>query len=157
MIARRQFVLALGVNALVLPLMSFAQQQRNIARVGFLMSETLSAQASRVDALRAGLRDRDYVEGKDIAIELRYADGDYGRLPELAAELASLKVDVIVAFGGKAVTAAKGATTTIPIVDPVMGDPVAAGLSNSLARPGKNITGSVQFSVEAGAKRLELL
>ena len=117
MINRRHFVLALGVSALAAPLVSFAQQQRKVPRIGVLMSETLSAQASRMDALRAGLRERGYVEGKNIAIELRSADGNYDRLPQLAAELASLNVDVVVAFGAKAVSAAQRATTTLPIVD----------------------------------------
>ncbi len=157
MIARRRFVLALGVTALATPFISPAQQQPKVARIGLLIPETLSVEATRVDALRAGLRERGYIDGKNIAIELRSAEGNYDRLPELVAELVNLKVDVIVAFGAKAVSAAQHATTTIPIVDPVMGDPVAAGLSSSLARPGGNITGSVQFSVEGGAKRLELL
>ena len=157
MIARRHFVLALGASALAASLASFAQQPGKVPRIGFLIPETLSTEASRVDALRAGLRDHGYVEGKNIAIELRSAEGNYDRLSELAAELVRLKVDVIVAFGTKAVSAAQRATTTIPIVDPVMGDPVAIGLSSSLARPGGNITGSVQFSREAGAKSLEFL
>src|SRR5437762_6472744 len=137
--------------------MPSAQVQRPVPRIGFLISETLSGQTGRVDALRAGLGDRGYVEGKNIAVEVRSADGEYDRLPELAAQLVKLKVDVIVAFGTKAVLAAKQATTTIPIVDPVMGDPVAAGLSSSFARPGGNITGSAQFGREATAKRLEFL
>ena len=157
MIARRRFVLALGVSALAAPLVSFAQQQRKVPRIGFLMSETLFAQESRIEALRAGLRDRGYVEGKNIVIEIRSAEGNYDRLPELAAELASLKVDVMVAFGEKAVSAAKRATATIPIVVPVMGDPIAAGLGSSLARPGGNITGSDGFGPEVGAKRVEFL
>ena len=98
-----------------------------------------------------------YVEGKNIAVEIRTADGNYERLPELAAELVSLKVDVIVAFGTKAVSAAKRATTTIPIVDPVMADPVALGISSSLAHPGGNITGIAQFGPEAASKRVEFL
>jgi len=157
MIARRQVVLALGASALAVPLVSLAAQQNKIPRIGLLIPENISAEATRVDALRAGLRDHGYVESKNLAVEIRSANGDYDRLPELAAELVSLKVDVIVAFGGKAVSAAQRATTTIPIVDPVMGDPVAAGLSKSLARPGGNITGSVQFSSVAGAKKLEFL
>jgi putative ABC transport system substrate-binding protein len=156
-IARRHFVFALAVTALAAPLASLAQHSGKVPRIGLLIPETPSVEASRVEALRAGLRDHGYVEGKSIAIELRSADGNYDRLPELAVELTKLKVDVIVAFGSKAVSAAMRATTTIPIVDPVMGDPVAAGLSSSLARPGGNVTGSVQFSPEAGAKRLELL
>jgi putative ABC transport system substrate-binding protein len=156
MIDRRQFVLAVVVTAFVAPLVSLAQQPK-VSRVGILISETVSGQARRVDALRAGLRDHGYIEGKNIAIEIRSADGNYDRLPELAAELTRLKVDVIVAVGTKAVLAAMHATTTIPIVDPVMSDPVALGLSNSLARPGGNVTGSAGFGPEAYAKRLQFL
>jgi putative tryptophan/tyrosine transport system substrate-binding protein len=145
------------VTALVTPVISLAQQQPKVARIGLLIPETPSVEATRIEALRAGLRDHGYVEGKSIAIELRSAEGNYDRLPELAAELAKLKVDVIVAFGTKAVSAAQRATTTIPIVDPVMGDSIAIGLSNSLARPSANITGSIQFSLETGGKRLEFL
>src|SRR5438105_14086338 len=118
MIARRHFVNTLGLIVLATRGLSFAQQQTKVHRVAFLMSETLSAQADTIDAVRSGLRDHGYVEGRNIAIELRAADGDYDRLPELAAELVRLKVDVIVAFGTKAVSAAVRATTTIPIVDP---------------------------------------
>ena len=157
MIPRRRFVLTLGVTALATPFISPAQQQPKVARIGLLIPETPSVEAIRVDALRAGLRERGYIDGKSIAIELRSAEGNYDRLPELVAELVNLKVDVIVAFGAKAVSAAQHATTTIPIVDPVMGDPVAAGLSSSLARPGGNITGSAQFGPESYAKRLEFL
>lgn len=154
---RRRFVLALGASTLTASRASLAQQQRPIPRVAFLISETLSAQADTIDAVRAGLLDHGYVDGKNIIIELRAAGGDYDRLPELATELARLKVDVIVAFGTKAVLAAVRATATIPIVDPSMGDPVALGLSSGLARPGKNVTGIVQFSAETGAKRVEFL
>ena len=146
-----------GLVLLAAPLAVEAQQPGKVPRIGFLIAETLSGQASRVEALRAGLRDRGYVEGKSIAIEFRSADGNYDRLPELAAELARLKVDVLVAFGSKAVLAAKRATTTIPIVVPVIGDPVARGVVSSVARPGGNITGSATFAPEVAAKRLELL
>jgi putative ABC transport system substrate-binding protein len=155
-IIRRRFVAVFVASALAAPLVLFAQQ-RPVPRIGFLISETLSNEGSRIDAMRAGLRDRGYIEGKNIVIEMRTADGKYDRLPALAAELASLKVDVIVAFGTKAVLAIKGVTTTIPVVDPVMGDPVAYGLASTLARPGGNVTGSVQFSPQTGAKQLELL
>ena len=158
MMDRRQLLVLLGASALAMPRPSFAQsRQRMVPKIGFLISETLSGQAGRVAALRAGLRDLGYVEGKNIAIETRSADGNYDRLPGLAAELVDLKVELIVAFGSKAVSAAKLATTTIPIVDPVMGDPVAFGLSGNLARPTGNITGSSQFGPEAAAKRLQLL
>lgn len=155
---RRRIVLALLAGALAAPLASFAQQpQGTVPRIGFLISETLSSQARRVEALRSGLRDLGYVEGKSIAIEVRSADGRYDRLPELAAELTRLKVDVLVAFGIKAVVAAKHATTTIPIVVPATAsDLVAMGLISSLARPGGNITGSAMFGPETAAKQVEL-
>jgi putative tryptophan/tyrosine transport system substrate-binding protein len=157
MIARRQFVQMLGAATLVAPLGSFAQSPGKVPRLGYLISEKLSAETSRVAALRKGLREYGYIEGKNITIEIRTADGRYDRLPELAAELTGLKVDVLVAFGTKALTALMRATTTIPIVDPVMGDPAALGISGSLARPEGNITGSAQFSPESYAKRLEFL
>jgi putative ABC transport system substrate-binding protein len=123
-----------------------------------LISETPSVEAIRIEALRAGLRDRGYVEGRNVAIELRSADGAYARLPELAADLARLKVDVLVAFGIKALAAAAGATKTIPIVIPATSsDPVAMGLVASMARPGGNITGATAFGPQVMAKRLELL
>ena len=156
MINRRR-VLTLCFGVIAAPLTSLAQQA-TVPRVGFLISETLSDQASRIEALRAGLRDRGYVEGKNIAIEIRSAEGNYDRLPSLAAELAGLKVDALVAFGIKALAAASGATTTIPIVIPATSsDPVAMGLVRSLARPGGNVTGSTTFGPEIMAKRLELL
>jgi len=153
---RRCFVLALGASAFAASLASLAQQLR-IPKVGFLISETLSDETSRIEALRGGLREYGYIEGKNIAIEIRTADGKYERLPELAAELIGLKVDLVVAFGTKALSALLAATKTIPIVDPIMGDPVALGLSSDLARPGGNITGSVAFNSEANAKGLAFL
>jgi len=112
---------------------------------------------NRVEALRAGLRELGYVEGKNIVIEYRWADGRYDRLPELATELARLNVDVLVTASAAAGMAAKKATQTIPIVMASMGDPVATGLVASLARPGGNLTGSSIFTSEEVAKRLELL
>ncbi len=120
-------------------------------------AESASGYTSRVDALRAGLRDLGYVEGKNIVIEFRWADGKNDRLPELAAELVRLKVDVLVTHAVPATRAAKQATTTIPIVTAAVADPVALGLVASLARPGGNITGSTFFFAEIIAKRLELL
>ena len=157
MIARRRLILAMGASVLAIPLRSFGQPQRRIPRIGFLVPETPANEATRMDALRAGLREHGYSEGKNVEIVVKSANGSYDRLPALALELVSLKVDLIVAFGTKAVSAAVLATSTIPIVDPVMGDPVALGLTDSLARPGKNVTGLVQFSPEAGGKRLEFL
>ena len=107
--------------------------------------------------MRAGLRDVGYVEGKNLVIEFRWAEGKFDRLPELAAELVRLNVDVILTAGSPAIRAAKNATTTIPIVMVTSGDPVAFGFVASLARPGGNITGSSIFSPELSAKRLELL
>jgi putative ABC transport system substrate-binding protein len=157
-IARRHFVVALGLTPLALSRVCVAQQAAKVPRVGFLMSETVSAQADTIEAVRAGLRDHGYIDGKNIAIELRSAEGHYDRLPGLAAELTRLNVDVIVAFGSKAVSAAVRATTTIPIVDTsIGGDLGALGLGNSLARPGKNVTGVAVLSQETGAKRVEFL
>ena len=155
---RLTLVVTLALALFAAPLAAFAQQpQEKVPRIGFLIAETLSGQASRVEALRAGLRDRGYVEGQTIAIEVRSADGNYARLPKLAAELARLKVDVLVAFGIKAVVAAKHATTTIPIVVPATtSDLVAMGLISSLARPGGNLTGSAMFGPETAAKLVEL-
>lgn len=153
----RRLVLVIGVSLLAASFVCSAQQQRRMARSGFVTSESLSAQATRIDAVRAGLRDHGYAEGKNISIEIRSAEGNYDRLPDLVVELVRLKVDVIVAFGTKAISAAKRTTTTIPIVGPVMGDPIAVGISASLARPGGNITGSAQLSPETAGKKLEVL
>jgi putative ABC transport system substrate-binding protein len=112
---------------------------------------------SRVEALRAGLRDLGYVEGKNIAIEFRWADDKYERLSELAADLVRQKVDVIVTYGAPGTLAAKRASATVPIVMAISGDAVLTGLVASLARPGGNITGTTEFAPELMAKRLELL
>src|SRR5262245_52957073 len=134
-----------------------AEQAGKIPRVGILGSASASASAIRVEALRAGLRDLGYVEGKNIVFEFRWAETNYDRLPELAAELARLNVDVLVTHGVPGSLAAKGATTTIPIVMANVGDAVAVGLIAGLARPGGNITGISFFNPELSAKRLELL
>jgi putative ABC transport system substrate-binding protein len=128
-----------------------------VYRIGFLGTASASAQAKRVDALRAGLRDLGYVEGKNIVIEFRWAEGRYDRLPDLAAELVRLKVDVLVTAGTPGTLAAKKATTTVPIVMVGIGDAVATGVVASLARPGGNITGSTDSVPELMAKLLELL
>jgi putative ABC transport system substrate-binding protein len=156
-IGRRHFLLAFLVVVLAAAPVVFARAQGRSPKIGLLMPETPSVEAPRIDALRKGLSEYGYVERKNIGLEIRSADGNYDRLPALAAELVAGKVDVIVVFGTKAISAAMQATATIPIVDPVMGDPVAFGVANTLARPGGNVTGSVQFSPEAGAKRLEFL
>jgi putative ABC transport system substrate-binding protein len=153
---RRDSVLALLAFGGV-PILTFALQPSQVARIGILGAETASGQASRLEALLAALRDLGYVEGRNIVIEFRWADGNYDRLTDLAGEFVRLKVDVIVALGTKAALAAKEATSTIPIVVPAAADPVASGLIASLARHGGNITGSAFFGPELSAKRLELL
>ncbi len=157
MITRRELLIALGTSALAAPLATFAQQRPKVWRIGFLGPTTASGIASWVEALRAGLRDLGYVEGKNIVIEFRWAEGNYERLPDLAAELVRLKADIIVTHTVAGILAAKAATTTIPIVMGTSGDPVTTGLIASLARPGGNVTGMAGFSPEATVKRLELL
>lgn len=155
---RRKLIIALGAGALAAPLATFAQPQNKIWRIGFLGTVFASGFgfADRVEALRAGLREAGYVEGKNLVIEFRWAEDKNERLPELAAELVRLKVDVIVTHGS-GTPAAKSATTTIPIVMALSGDPVATGLVASLARPGGNVTGMTGINPEVVAKRLELL
>jgi len=129
-----------------------------MSRVGMLVSETLAGQARRIDALRAGLVERGYVEGRNIVVEVRAAESDYERLPRLAAELAAAPVDVIVAFGIKALAAASRATAAIPIVIPATSsDLVALGYARSLAHPAGNVTGSTTFGSEVMAERLEIM
>jgi ABC-type uncharacterized transport system substrate-binding protein len=155
---RRKLLIAFGAAALASPFASFAQQQpAKTVRIGFLGAETASETASRVEAMRNGLRDLRYVEGKNLVIEFRWAEGKYDRLRDLAADLVGLKIDVLVTDGAKASIAAKQATTTVPIVIGNVSDPIALGLVSGLARPGGNITGSASFGPESGAKRLELL
>jgi putative ABC transport system substrate-binding protein len=156
---RRQFVIAAGA-LLAAPLRGFAQQPAaTMPRIGFLGVATPAAWGPRLDAFRAGLRDLGYVEGKNIAIEFRFAEGQYDRLPALAAELVRLKVDVIVTHSVPGALAAKEATATIPIpvVMTNVGDAVERGIVASLARPGGNITGDTFFAPELAAKRLEVL
>src|SRR5437870_6170277 len=134
-----------------------AQQPMKIPRIGFLSATSPSAIAARVEAFRRGLRELGYVEGKNIVIEWRYAEGKLDRLSELAAELVGLKVDVIVSAGPPITRAAREATATIPIVMAQDTDPVGNGFVASLARPGGNITGLSTLLPEIGTKRLELL
>ncbi|HEV2009301.1 MAG TPA: ABC transporter substrate-binding protein [Burkholderiales bacterium] len=158
MITRRKLIVALGAGALAAPLACFAQQQRSkVARIGLLESSSASSSANLHEALIAGLRELGLVEGKNIIIEYRWADGKYERLPGLAAELVQMKVDVILAGGTPAVQAAKQATTSIPIVMVRAGDPVGSGFVESLSRPGRNITGLSNIIVEVASKYVELL
>ena len=152
---RRRF-LAIACVLLAVPTAAIAQQQRG-ARIGVLSASSAAAYASRVEGLRVGLRELGYVEGKNISIEYRWADGNYDRLPQLAAELVQLKVDVLVTQATPATRAAKQVTTTIPIVMVAVGDAVASGLVASFARPGANITGMTILSPELYGKRLALL
>jgi len=137
---------------------SEAQQPKRIPRIGYLSSGTPTSEATRSEPIRLGLRELGYVEGQNIAIEYRYAEGKPDRAHELTAELVRLKVDIIVVAGGLGwVRAAKNATKTIPIVMiGAGGDPVEAGLVESLARPGGNVTGITALIRELGSKRLEL-
>jgi ABC-type uncharacterized transport system substrate-binding protein len=134
-----------------------AQQSTKVSRIGYLAGGSLSAIAPRIEAFRHGLRELDYVEGKNIVIDDRYADGKPDRLPALAAELVRLKVQVIVTTGPSPTRAAKEATNTIPIVMTNDTDPVASGFVASLARPGGNITGLSTLAPELNGKRLEIL
>ena len=134
-----------------------AQQPKKIPRIGVLSGSSASANTGRHEAFRQGLRALGYVEGKNIIIEWRWADGKIANLPALAAELVRLKVDVIVTAGPQVTHAAKEATSTIPIVMAFDNDPVGSGHVASLARPGKNITGLSTLSPELSGKQLELL
>ena len=154
---RRKLLVALGAGALVSPLSSLAQPQTKVWRIGLLHSESLSRTQDRVDAFRAGLRELGYEEGKNLVIEFRWADGKYDRLPELAAELVRLKVDVILTHGTIPLRAAMNVTKTISIVTASSGDVVALGFVTNLARPGGNMTGAIFFATELAAKRVELL
>jgi len=134
-----------------------AQQTGKVFRIGFLDPSTAASMAAQLEAFRQELRKLGWIEGKNISIEYRYAEGKLDRYPELAADLVRLKVDLIVASGGATPLAAKRATSTIPIVMTSTGDPVSQGLVASLARPGGNVTGNSSLSPELNTKRLEIL
>ena len=136
-----------------------AQQPKKVPRIGYLSNVDPALESARSEGIRLALRELGYIEGQNIAIEYRYAEGKPDRYPELAAELVRLKVDIIVVAGGPtAIRTAKNATKTIPIVMAGQGsDPVRAGHIESLARPGGNVTGVTNLSRELGGKRLELL
>jgi putative ABC transport system substrate-binding protein len=154
-ITRRTFCSML----LALPFSARAQQPKKVLRIGYLSATDASTESTRAERIRLALRERGHIEGQNIASEYRYAEGKRDRLPELAAELVRLKVDVIVATGGFGVIqSAMKATKTIPIVMAGQGlDPVEAGFVDSLARPGGNVTGITLLGGELGGKRLELL
>ena len=133
-----------------------AQQLSKAPRLGYLNAGANPARSPRTEAMRQGLRQLGYIEGQNIFIEYRYAEGESEKLPELVRELLNLKVDIIFAQGTMAVRAAKNATATVPIVT-TSADPIRAGFVESLARPGGNITGLTNFTSELAGKRLELL
>jgi putative ABC transport system substrate-binding protein len=148
---------ALALGLLAAPLATDAQPHAKVPRIGMLMPVSADIAATNIDAFRQGLRDLGYVEGQNVAFEYRYAQGKDNLLPDLAAELVRLKVDVIVTWGTLPAQAAKQATTTIPIVMAAVGDPIGPGIVPSLARPGGNITGLTSLAVDTEAKRLQLL
>jgi putative tryptophan/tyrosine transport system substrate-binding protein len=147
---------ALGLSLLAPCFPAEAQQPTRIPRIGMLIAASGSSFSARVDAFRQRLRELGYVEGKNIVIEYRYAEGKRERVPDLAADLVRLKVDVIVTIG-PGILAAKKAAATIPIVFAAQSDPVGSGLVSSLARPGGNITGLSSMAPDLDGKRLELL
>ena len=153
---RRQFIRLLG-GAAAWPMAARAQQAGKVHRIGFLGSATAAGSAKAVESLRTGLREFGYVEGTNIDLEFRWAEGIYDRLPRLVAELIARNVDVLITHGTPGTRVAKQATTTIPIVMAISGDAIATGLVSSLARPDANLTGSTFFLPQLNAKRLELL
>src|SRR5438309_8355211 len=134
-----------------------AQQTKKVPRIGFLTTGAEATANPFFGAFRQGLRELGYIEGKNINIEYRYADGRFERLPELAEELVRLKVDILVVANSTAARPARKVTATIPIVMANAGDPIGSGLVASLARPGGNVTGLTNYSGELLGKRLELL
>jgi putative ABC transport system substrate-binding protein len=158
MVTRRQAVIALGAGAFA-PHLSFAQPSAKIFRIGvpYTESEAVFMRRGFPQALRTGLSELGYVEGKNLKLEFRFAESQYDRLDSIAAELVALKVDVIVTQSGPMLLAASRATKTIPIVMQSGPDVVAMGLVSNLARPGGNITGSVFFYHELNTKRLEII
>jgi putative ABC transport system substrate-binding protein len=153
---RREFIGTLAGSLVAAPLAAEAQQAAKIARIGFL-ALNLAASPHLQEAFRQGLRDLGYVEGRNVVIEYRGAEGKLERLPALAAELVALKVDVIVAGGTPHALAAKQATRILPIVFATASDPVTSGLVTSLARPGDNVTGLTNLAPELVGKCLEQL
>ena len=155
---RKVILFLLSVSLLICSNVAEAQQPKKVPRIGYLSAADPASESARFEGIRLALRERGYTEGQNIATEYRYAEGKRGQLPELAAELVRLKVDIIVVVGGDPlIRAAKNATKTIPIVMVGSGaDPVEAGYVESLAHPGGNVTGITNINRELGGKRLEL-
>ena len=155
---RREFMLALGISAVAAPFATLAQQRpAKVPRIGYIDTSSADIASVRLDRLRAGLRDLGYAEGRNIVIEVQWAEGKYERLPALAAELLKQELDVMVAAGPAAIQVVKRATSTIPVVIVASGDPLAFGFVASLSRPGGNITGLSAISADLSSKYLELL
>ena len=153
---RRTFVAGMAMG-MVASHTAGAQQAASVWRIGFLGTTSPEVHGAFLDAFRAGLRARGYIEGKNVTLESRWAESDYQRLPVLAAELLRLNVDLILTHGTPGAQAAKKATSTVPIVVAVMGDPQATGVVQNLARPGSNLTGTTFFFPELNAKRIQIL
>jgi putative ABC transport system substrate-binding protein len=156
-VRRREFITLVGSLTLAWPLVARAQQQPTMPVIGFLHYGSAKAYSHIVSAVRQGLRESGFIEGRNVAVEYRWAEGQYDRLPALAGELVQRQVHAIVAAGVVAAEAAKAATATIPIVFISGADPIAAGIVASLNRPGGNATGVSIIAQELAAKRLELL
>jgi putative ABC transport system substrate-binding protein len=154
-VRRREFIALVG-GAAAWPRVAHAQAEK-VYRIGFLGGADPVGYAPQIKGMQLGLRDYGYVEGRNVEIEYRWAEGKYERLPALAAELVGLKVDLMITQGTPAAVIAKRSTTTTPIVMAIVGNPVESGIVASLARPGGNITGSSFFHPEINAKRLELM
>ena len=157
MTTRRQWVIVFGATALSAPFAAFAQPQDKVWRIGMLETISTELNAANLNAFRQGLRERGYVEGQNLILEYRSANGRSERFADYAAELVGLKVDLMVTRGTPASLAAKRATRTIPVVMANAGEPVETGLVTSLAHPGGNVTGLSSLAVHIEAKRLGLL
>jgi putative ABC transport system substrate-binding protein len=156
-VRRRQLISLLGGAVVSWPLAAHAQQPAKVLRIGFLGNSTAALEANLIGPFRDGLSALGYVEGRNVVIEYRWAEGKYERFAGLIAELIALKVDVIVTAGTPATLAVKKATTRVPLVMIAVGDPVGTGIVASLARPGGNITGLSSMAPDLEGKRLELL
>jgi putative tryptophan/tyrosine transport system substrate-binding protein len=157
---RRAFITLVGgaaASSVSWPLVARAQQGGRLRRIGMLETVPAAANAANFDAFRRGLRELGYVEGQNVTIEYRSADGRAERFPALAAELVRLPVDVIVTRGTPAALAAKQATATIPVVMAAIGEPLGVGVVASLAHPGGNVTGFSAFVTELSGKRVEVM
>ena len=157
MITRRKVLLAIATTLLAMPLAGETQNAQKVYRVGYLGNSSASLEPDLVEAFRQGMRDLGDIEGKNLVIEFRWAEGRYHRFASLVTDLIHLPVDVIVTAGTPGTLAAKNATKTIPVVMAVSGDAVGTGLVDSLAHPGGNVTGLTTMASELEGKRLELL